>query len=99
METTEIGDLPADIDVDGPGVAAPASPSLTLDPIARPVVGGSTPAAPTTEPTSVGFGQGLGGIALLALLLQPLLGGRLARWATTLLAADHAGTCPREGRS
>lgn len=80
-----------------PSFAAPSDAAFTLDPITTPT---SSPGRvrPTSARGSVGFGEGVGVLALIALLLQPLLGSRLARWSTTMLAADDANTCPREAR-
>jgi hypothetical protein len=50
-------------------------------------------AAPT-----VSLGEGIGGLALLALMIQPFLGDRLARLAGIVLASDATAACPREGR-
>ena len=81
-----------------PALPGPASNQLVLDPIAPPApsVDGGV-AAPATEPTAAGFGEGVGTVALLVLLLQPFLGDRLARAATTLLAPEDASSCPRGG--
>ena len=50
---------------------------------------GDTPAA--------GFAEGIGVLAILGLLLQPLLADRISRGAAFLLDGDPADTCPREG--
>jgi hypothetical protein len=56
-----------------------------------------TPAA-TEKAPAASIGAGIGALALLALLGQPLLGERLARGAAALLATDQAETCLREER-
>ena len=82
---------------DLPSIAVPTDVGFSLDPITVPEAPSSRRVA-TSESGDVGFGAGIGGLALLALLLQPLLGDRLGRWATTMLAADGESTCPREAR-
>jgi hypothetical protein len=101
LTTTAVGPdatpLPGEVPVDLPDVGLPSGDGVALDPIAAPTTPTRRTSTPA-EPASVGFGEGIGGLALILLLLQPLLGDRLARWATTMLAADGASACPEEGR-
>jgi hypothetical protein len=63
-------------------------------PVSRPAgTGSSVPVANTEAPASVPIGIGVGGLVLLALLVQPFLGERIARACGTVLAAGHADTC------
>jgi hypothetical protein len=68
----------------------PAAPSLVA---AAPSAQDRSSAA-----TPISLGEGVGGLALLALLAQPFIGNWLARGSTALLADDGAGTCPWETR-
>jgi hypothetical protein len=43
-------------------------------------------------------GAGIGALALLALLFQPLLGARMARGIGAILGVDAADTCHLEER-
>ena len=43
-------------------------------------------------------GAGIGALALLALLVQPLVGTRLARGVAAVLGVDDPDTCLREER-
>ena len=72
-------------------VPAPSNQPGTLEP-GTPLkpAPASTPAAPVSE--------GIGAIALLAMLAQPFIGDRLARAAGVVLAADQGTTCPQEER-
>ena len=69
---------------------APAAPSLVAAAPAASTGGDATPSIP--------IGEGVGALALLALLAQPFIGNWLARGSTTLLASDGAGACPWEER-
>jgi hypothetical protein len=70
----------------GVGGVPPSTGSPTL---------AATPAAVgRTQPTSASIGAGIGALALLVLLAQPLLGERLARMANTVLAANDGEACP-----
>ena len=73
-------------------VPRPSGPA-TLDP-APPA--SLTPA--TADTAAVSLGQGVGALALLVLLAQPLIGDRLARATGVVLAADRGATCPQEER-
>ena len=66
----------------------PATP-----PAARP---SSTPVAPTRTAAEIPTGAGIGGLVLLALLSQPLIGDRIAAAAQAILGAGSGATCPRE---
>ena len=80
-----------------PSLSLPtAGGQLTLDPIA-PTDSPSQGLAPSSESTPAGLGRGIGMAALAALLLQPLVGDRLARAALALLGAEETTTCPRGG--
>ena len=61
---------------------------------------GSSPLSPVgdTESAPVPIGVGVGGLVLLALLVQPFLGERIARACGTVLATGHADTCRWEER-
>jgi hypothetical protein len=75
--------------------------SLAFDP-------GSVPTVPTVERSqpidskrpeeapSPGFAEGIGLVAVLGLLLQPVLADRISRGAAALLASDAHDACPRE---
>jgi hypothetical protein len=84
--------------------AAPSATGSSRPPTgvaAVPSLGAAAPAAAAAgePPSGIGLGEGVGVIALFALLLQPLVGDRLVRGASTLLAPDGEGAlCPREGR-
>jgi hypothetical protein len=58
---------------------------------------GLTPALASRVP-KVPLGAGIGALVLLMFLVQPLLGGRLAKLAGAVLAADDAEACPWEER-
>jgi hypothetical protein len=88
-------DPPVDLSPSTPTFGAtptfPSSPGVSLNPSTAPGLPTSTNApAPT-------LAQGIGAIALLALLIQPFLGDRLARGAGLLTSAGLTDTCPREG--
>ena len=70
--------------------AAPATPSLGGAPIAPTPVSDDVPAA--------SLGAGIGALALLALLVQPFLGRRIAQAGAAVLATGPADTCPLEAR-
>jgi hypothetical protein len=60
---------------------------------------GTVPASSRNPPVPrIPFGAGVGALGLLVLLAQPLVGARLARIATAVLALDDPASCPREGR-
>ncbi|MCU1488165.1 MAG: hypothetical protein JWN67_4911 [Actinomycetia bacterium] len=96
--------LPAfgDISIDtggigGAGLAAGLDVPVTPGPAAittptqlSPKLSSDTPAA--------SVGAGIGALALLALLVQPFVGDRLARAAAAVLGDDAAETCLREER-
>jgi hypothetical protein len=75
----------------GDTLAAPSAPLVGTDAAPRRAAA-SQPANDTT------LAAGIGALALLALLAQPLLGRQLARLATGLLAPGAAGSCPQEER-
>lgn len=79
-------DVPQAFDA-GPG-ALPAFPSTPTAPIG---------AASTEDSPSHGFAPGIGVLAVLGLLMQPLLAERISRGAALLLSADPTDACPREG--
>ncbi|HEV3354753.1 MAG TPA: hypothetical protein VG076_17620 [Acidimicrobiales bacterium] len=64
----------------GPSTGSPALPAFPAS-IGR------------TQPTAASIGAGIGALALLVLLAQPLLGDRLARMANIVLAADDGEAC------
>jgi hypothetical protein len=75
--------------------------SFAIDPI--PSSSGDAPVASgpivrtADEAPPAGFAEGIGLLAVLGLLLQPLLADRISRGAAFLLAADPNDSCPREG--
>lgn len=72
--------------------------SPTVGSVAR-TPGAAPRAAAIGDPTPVAsVGAGIGALALLALLAQPLLGGRIARAATALLGGTEDDFCLREER-
>ncbi len=79
---------------------APAAPARVAVPPAAPSLVAAAPSAQdrSSAATPISLGEGVGGLALLALLAQPFIGNWLARGSTALLAADGAGTCPWETR-
>ena len=95
--STDLPLAPAPIDAGSlvGDTALPAPAAATPVPASR-----STPAAPTTtEPTNAtSLATGIGALALLALLAQPVLGDRLARLANGLLGPGADGSCPQEER-
>jgi hypothetical protein len=56
-----------------------------------------TPALVSRVP-KVPLGAGIGALVALMFLVQPLIGGRLAKMAGAVLAADDAASCPWEER-
>jgi hypothetical protein len=100
--TTEAApvDLGSDIE---PAPASVDAASLVGDTLAAPAPASATaaprPVRRTTEPAgTTGLAAGIGALALLALLVQPILGSQLARFATAQLAPGAAGSCPQEER-
>lgn len=81
---------------------SPSAPATTASGSAAAPAPASAPAAVTPGPasssdTSVGsLGAGIGALALLALLLQPFIGDRIARASAAILATSPADTCPLE---
>jgi hypothetical protein len=103
-----VDDLLADVPLDPPltdalaDVGPLASGDLgTLGGIGAPLRpgGGASPAAPvaTTRAPNVPLGAGVGALVLVAFLVQPILGARLAALAGTVLAAGGP-SCPLEER-
>lgn len=88
------------------GSAAPApmlSPSIARTPTAAPATpslgGAPVQAAPAAnEVPAASLGAGIGALALLALLVQPLLGRRIAQAGAAVLATGPVDTCPLEAR-
>lgn len=85
-----------DVPLDGPGsgsvgFGAPGVPIIE-SPSSKPIG-----AATSGDAASTSFATGIGAIAVLGLLLQPLLADRISRGATTLLASHPTDVCPREG--
>jgi len=87
------------------GTAGRATNTAPHSPPSRPALSTAAPslvaAAPAAsdrvrEATPISIGEGVGALALLALLAQPFIGNWLARGSASLLAADGAGTCPFE---
>lgn len=78
--------LPESISSDLPVVGSPVQPTPAAVP------------APTLEPAvfPVSFGPGIGGLALLVLVLQPLIGDRLARMCRIVLTGEVADACGGE---
>jgi hypothetical protein len=72
------------------GSAAPAAAVSRASNNATPV--------PARDASSTTLAAGIGALALLALLAQPLLGAQLAKVANALLAPGGAGSCPQEDR-
>ena len=79
----------------GEGVAPSAESVLPSS--GSPTLAASPAAARESRPAGASIGAGIGAVALLVLLAQPLLGDRLARMAGAVLAADDADACPMEG--
>lgn len=82
------------------GFTNPGTPSITGSPgTSGP---GSSPASTPTLETAASpissLSTGLGVAAVLALLLQPLVGYGIAQAAAAILAADQPEMCPREGQ-
>lgn len=78
-----------------PSVLAPSRPSgeVALEP------GRATSSTPEPAGTpATPLGEGIGALALLALLAQPFIGDRIARATGVVLAADQGTTCPLEER-
>ncbi|GEM_PF-4722593 len=86
------------------GDSSPAALELSPSSLAPDVGGASSSGAPTlaaspaavgrTQSTGQSLSAGIGVLALLVLLAQPLLGDRLARMANTVLAVDDGDACP-----
>ncbi|HVV38191.1 MAG TPA: choice-of-anchor P family protein [Acidimicrobiales bacterium] len=76
-------DIPSSPDV---GALVPRQPAAVLP---------RTTTAATTNPVSP-FGAGIGGLLLIALLLQPFFGQALARLSNGVLAPTGAESCDRE---
>lgn len=81
-----------------------ATPSFTPTPAApTPSSGATTPSTPSSVPVVettapvASLSAGIGLLALVALLLQPLVGERLAAAAGLILTGDDSESCPREG--
>jgi hypothetical protein len=103
-------DADAGAPVSAAAVEGAATPSTPFDvgqtsnlPTEGALPSGETPtfaaapaAAGATRPTGASIGTGIGAVALLVLLAMPLFGDRLARMATTVLAAGDGETCPME---
>jgi hypothetical protein len=83
----------SDLGVTTPGFTFPSTPSISTPT-------GSSPVSPVgaTESAPVPIGIGVGGLVLLALLVQPFLGERIARACGTVLGTGHADTCRWEER-
>jgi hypothetical protein len=90
---TDLPPAPASVDAAslvGDTLAAPPAPTA---------VAGTRQTRPVTQPTSATtLATGIGALALLALLVQPILGSQLARFANALLAPGATGSCPQEER-
>lgn len=83
---TRTGALPSSrVASPNPAATDTATPSATSPALAE--------GAPATS-----LGTGIGALALLALLTQPVLGDRIARASAALLAAGTGDSCPREQR-
>jgi len=91
-EDVGAGPSPAALELSGQGSTPP---DLSVAPsTGAPTLAASPAVAGRTQPTGASIGAGIGIVALLVLLAQPLLGERLARMANTVLAADDGETCP-----
>jgi hypothetical protein len=110
-ESTDTGVLddvvqPLTPDAALPAVGAPLDAS-TLAPLAAPSAATRTPVARSARPVSaaatgrvpnVPLGAGVGALVLLACLVEPFIGARLARFAVTIIGAGGAASCPWEER-
>lgn len=80
---------------------APPTPSATpsLPPASVTDVSQQTPSEQPilSQAQPIGLGEGVGAIALFALVVQPFIGSRIGRAAAALIAGNDAGACPREG--
>jgi hypothetical protein len=93
-----------DISIDTGAFGAPGMATTGLD-TSLPSGPASIGAAPTelspklsSDTPAASVGAGIGALALLALLVQPFVGDRLARAAAAVLGDDVAETCLREER-
>jgi hypothetical protein len=92
--------------VAAPSAPTPAPPSEALRPSAvaappaPPTLAAAAPIATAPAPVSApvnGLAQGIGALAVLALLVQPFVGDKLAKAAALLTDDGPADSCPREG--
>jgi hypothetical protein len=81
--------------LDASTLAPRAAPTAARRPTAR----AATPvAASTGRVPNVPLGAGVGALVLLAFLVEPFVGARLARVAGTIIGAGDAASCPWEER-
>jgi hypothetical protein len=90
-----------------PAAAGAALDASTLAPLGAPGGAANVPSARAAAPVAaaatgrtpnVPLGAGVGALVLLAFLVEPFLGARLARVAGTIIGADDAASCPWEER-
>jgi hypothetical protein len=75
-------------------------PSAVASPPSPPSLAAAAPIASDAAPVSApvnGLAQGIGALAVLALLVQPFVGDKLAKAAALLTDDGPADSCPREG--
>ena len=83
-----------------PGPALSPAIARTPTPAATPSLGGGPVAAApaSNDVPAASLGAGIGALALLALLVQPFFGRRIAQAGAAVLATGPVDTCPLEAR-
>ena len=80
-----------------PTPATPARAGVAAAPAPASLVGAAPAVATPADAPEVSLAQGIGVLAILALLAQPFLGDLLSRGAALLTTAGPTEACPREG--